>query len=78
MRRTISLRASANGEAKAMEPLKGEIVLMGSSTELEDNVMGDTVNCASRLESLARVPCDQICRALFSRQTLLEYHHDGL
>ena len=51
---------------------------MGSSTRLEYTVMGDTVNCASRLESLARVPSDQVCRTLFSRQTLLECPHDDL
>lgn len=51
---------------------------MGSSSRLEYTVMGDTVNCASRLESLARVPKDQVCRILFSRQTLLQCLNDDL
>ena len=51
---------------------------MGSSTRLEYTVMGDTVNCASRLESLARVPSDQVCRTLLSRQTLQQCPHDDL
>lgn len=51
---------------------------MGSSTRLEYTVMGDTVNCASRLESLARVPNDQVCRTLFSRQTLQQSLHNDL
>ena len=51
---------------------------MGSSTRLEYTVMGDTVNCASRLESLARVPNDQVCRTLLSRQTLQQCPHDDL
>ena len=51
---------------------------MGSSARLEYTVMGDTVNCASRLESLARVPKDQVCRILFSRQTLLQCLNDDL
>jgi len=51
---------------------------MGSSTRLEYTVMGDTVNCASRLENLARVPSDQVCRTLLSRQTLQQCLHDDL
>jgi len=51
---------------------------MGSSTRLEYTVMGDTVNCASRLENLARVPSDQVCRTLLSRQTLQQCRHDDL
>ena len=51
---------------------------MGSSTRLEYTVMGDTVNCASRLESLARVPNHQVCRTLFSLQTLQECLQDDL
>ena len=51
---------------------------MGSSTRLEYTVMGDTVNCASRLESLARVPSDQVSRTLLSRQTLQQCPHDDL
>jgi class 3 adenylate cyclase len=48
---------------------------MGSSTH---TVIGDTVNCASRLENLARVPSDKVCRTLFSRETLLQYPRDDL
>ena len=51
---------------------------MGSSTRLEYTVMGDTVNCASRLESLARVPEDKVCRTLLSRQTLQQCPHVDL
>ena len=51
---------------------------MGSSARLEYTVMGDTVNCASRLESLARVPTQDICRTLFSRETLLTCQQDDL
>ena len=51
---------------------------MGSSARLEYTVMGDTVNCASRLESLARVPSEQVCRTLLSRQTLQQCPHDDL
>ena len=51
---------------------------MGSSTRLEYTVMGDTVNCASRLENLARVPSDRVCRTLLSRQTLQQCVHDDL
>ena len=51
---------------------------MGSSTRLEYTVMGDTVNCASRLENLARVPSDKVCRTLLSRKTLEQCTHDDL
>ncbi len=33
---------------------------------------------STRLENLARVPCDQVCRTLFSRQPLLQCPHDDL
>jgi class 3 adenylate cyclase len=41
-------------------------------------VIGDTLNRASRLENLARVPSDKGCRTLFSRQTLLQGPREDL
>ena len=51
---------------------------MGSSARLEYTVMGDTVNCASRLESLARVPPDQCSRTLMSWDVLSLCQADDL
>ena len=56
---------------------------MGSSERLEYAIMGDTVNCASRIEGLEKERHEGICRILVSGETFALLYpegpgHDGL
>jgi len=50
---------------------------MGSSERLEYAIIGDTVNCASRIESLEKERHDGTCRILVSGHTLALLYPDG-
>lgn len=50
---------------------------MGSSERLEYAIMGDTVNCASRIESLEKDRHEGICRILVSGSTFALLYPDG-
>lgn len=66
------LRADGQPEMKLRIGLHSGDVLagsMGSSERLEYAVIGDTVNCASRLESIDKHRQDNLCRVLASSTT---------
>ena len=66
------LRADGQPEMKLRIGLHSGDVLagsMGSSERLEYAVIGDTVNCASRLESIDKTRQDNLCRVLASSTT---------
>jgi adenylate cyclase len=66
------LRADGQPEMKLRIGLHSGDVLagsMGSSERLEYAVIGDTVNCASRLESIDKTRQDNLCRVLTSCST---------
>ena len=66
------LRADGQPEMKLRIGLHSGDVLagsMGSSERLEYAVIGDTVNCASRLESIDKNRQDNLCRVLASSTT---------
>lgn len=50
---------------------------MGSSERLEYAIMGDTVNCASRIEGLEKERHEGICRILVSGSTFALLYPDG-
>jgi adenylate cyclase len=50
---------------------------MGSSERLEYAIMGDTVNCASRIEGLEKERHDGICRILVSGHTFALLYPEG-
>ena len=67
------LRAEGQPEMKLRIGLHSGMVLagsMGSSERLEYAVIGDTVNCASRLESIDKTRQDNLCRVLASCTTM--------
>lgn len=74
------LRADGQPEMKLRIGLHSGDVLagsMGSSERLEYAVIGDTVNCASRLESIDKHRQDNLCRVLASSTTRELLQEDG-
>jgi adenylate cyclase len=68
----VQMRAEGKPEMKIRIGLHSGDVLagsMGSSERLEYAVIGDTVNCASRLESIDKHRQDNLCRVLASSCT---------